>query len=297
MASHALITLGAIVLAIVFFAIPLILKYHVYKPQKKIVVAGMFLKSTEACHPPVDENEVVRTLSTHHMVLPNKAQEYWGFHLLRGSTVNITSCARLIKADVTVVKGISGLKQCLREHRKEIRNEESSGEDSLSESESDEDTSSISSSQGVVTNKTDILYVCTNSILHEELPTSYTCKHPFTKVARRHTLSQYVNETDYYYYIFSSNTYLEILPNEFSIKFSIDRTHYDYSTSSGNCSKDNHCQLRMVMGSQPKVVVQMDGVNGTLRTEKVHVACKPREWIFMIFYGLFLVIIFLCAFQ
>ncbi|GBM17337.1 hypothetical protein AVEN_13224-2 [Araneus ventricosus] len=139
MASHALITLVSIILAVIFFAVPLVVKYHVYKPQKKIVVAGdvitvegglssiwcqgvefsanskfrSFLYDTE---PAVDESEVVRTVSTYHITLPNKAQEYWGFRLLQGSSVNITSCARLIRADVTVVKGIGGLKKCLREH-------------------------------------------------------------------------------------------------------------------------------------------------------------------------------------
>ncbi|GBM17336.1 hypothetical protein AVEN_13223-1 [Araneus ventricosus] len=181
--------------------------------------------------------------------------------------------------------------------RKKSFGEDASGEDSMSESESDEDTSSISSSQGVLTNETDALYVCTNSLLHEELPISYTCTHPFSKVARQHTLSQYVEESDYYYYIFSSNTYLDILPNEFAIVFTIDRTHYNYSTSIGNCSQSKSCQLPIPIGSHPKVVVQMEGVNGTLRSEKLQVTCKPREWIFLIFYALFLIVIFLCAFQ
>ncbi|GFS87344.1 DUF4793 domain-containing protein [Trichonephila clavipes] len=186
---------------------------------------------------------------------------------------------------------------CVVTSRKSANGDDTSGEDSLSESESDEDTSSISSSQGVLTNETDSPYVCSNSLHHEELPTSYSCKHPFTKVARKHTLTHQVEETDYYYYIFSSNSYLDILPNEFSIKFIMDRTHYDYSTSIGNCSTDNHCQLSIPLGSHPKIVVQVEAVNGTLKTEKLLVACKPREWIFMIFYSLFLVVIFLCAFQ
>lgn len=320
MTSHAVITLTAIVLAIVFFSVPLVLKYHVYRPQKKLVVAGdvvtvgeslssvwcqgvelesnsNFMSFIYDSEPVVDESEVVRTVSMHHIILPNKAQEYWGFHFLKGSVVNISTCARLIRADVTMVKGKSGLKRCLLEHKQSSQGGDTSGEDSLSESESDEDTSSISSSQGVLTNETDAPYVCSNSLHHVELPTSYTCKHPFTKVARKHTLTYQVEETDYYYYIFSSNTYLDILPNEFSIKFIMDRTHYDYSTSSENCSTDNHCRLSIALSSHPKIVVQMEAVNGTLKTEKLLVACKPREWIFMIFYSLFLLVIFLCAFQ
>ncbi|GFR22177.1 DUF4792 domain-containing protein [Trichonephila clavata] len=140
MTSHALTTLTAIVLAIIFFSVPLVLKYHVYRPQRKLVVAGdvvtvgeslssvwcqavdlesnsNFMSFIYESDPVVDENEVVRTVSSHHVVLPNKAQEYWGFHLLKGSAVNMSACARLIRADVTVVKGKSGLKRCLLEHK------------------------------------------------------------------------------------------------------------------------------------------------------------------------------------
>lgn len=175
--------------------------------------------------------------------------------------------------------------------------EESSEETSLSESESDEDTSSISSSQGVVTNETDRPYVCSNSLQHVVIPTSYTCAHPFDKLVRSHTLSQDIEDTDHYYYVFSSNTYLDILPNEFNVQFVMDRTHYNYSTSSANCTEGNHCQMDIGMGSEPRIVVQMEGVNGTLEELKLVMACKPREGLFLIFYSLFLVVIFICAFQ
>ncbi|GFU25823.1 DUF4792 domain-containing protein [Nephila pilipes] len=140
MTSHALTTLTAIVLAVIFFSVPLILKYHVYRPQKKTVVPGdvvtvgeslssvwcqgveldsnsNFMSFIYDSEPDVNENEVVRTVSTHPIVIPNKAQEYWGFHLLKGSVVNMSACARLIRADVTVIKGRSGLKRCLLEHK------------------------------------------------------------------------------------------------------------------------------------------------------------------------------------
>lgn len=140
MVSHALVTLVSILLAAVFFSVPLFLKYHVYRPQTKHLVAGDVVKvhgrlSSVWCQgvilhsdsnfrafvfesePEVDESDLERTVSTHQIVLPNKAQEYWGFHLLRGSHVEVSSCARLITADITVVKGHAGLKDCLLEHR------------------------------------------------------------------------------------------------------------------------------------------------------------------------------------
>lgn len=172
-----------------------------------------------------------------------------------------------------------------------------SGEDSLSESESDDVTSSISSSQGAVSNETNRLYKCKDAAYHVHLPHAYGCRASETTKVRKDTLHQLIDRTDHYYYIFSSDTYLDIIPNEFSIQFTIDRTHYDHNGSYSNCSNSDHCILDISLASEGKIVVQMDGVNGTFKEETLKVACKPREWIFCIFYFGFLVVIFLCAFQ
>ena len=171
-----------------------------------------------------------------------------------------------------------------------------SGEDSASESESDDVTSSISSSQGAVSNETDRMYKCKDALHHVKLPSKYSCR-AGGKTSLTSSLYQSINHTDHYYFIFASDTYLDIIPNEFSIKFTLDRTHYDYTESISNCSSSGHCQMNISLASQEKIVVQMDGVNGTLKVESLKIACKPREWIFCFFYAGFLIVIFLCAFQ
>ncbi|KFM81729.1 hypothetical protein X975_11672, partial [Stegodyphus mimosarum] len=299
MAMHALGTLGAIILAAIFFSVPLVLKYHVYKPEMKRVttgdvevVEGPF--STVWCQevelqsdsnyksflyesdPEVDEEISERMIATQRIVLPNKAQKYLRFHLLQGSKVNMSSCARLSGAGVSVVKGHHELQNCLEEHRIYLSTDEDiSGEDSQSESESDDVTSSISSSQGAVTNDSDRPYFCKNSLHDAQLPSTYKCNSKYYETFRKFTLLHNIEETDYYYYVFSSHTYLDILPNDFSIEFVIDRTHYAYETSINNCSSDSQCRLGMPLASQRRIVVQMEGFNGTLKDKELKIICKP----------------------
>lgn len=172
-----------------------------------------------------------------------------------------------------------------------------SGEDSESESESDDVTSSISSSQGAVSNETDRMYKCKDALHHVKLPSTYTCRASGKTPLLKSSLYQLINFTDHYYYIFASDTYLDIIDNEFYVEFTLDRTHYDYTDSISNCSSSEHCQMNISLASEEKIVVQLDGVNGTLKVESLKVACKPREWIFCFFYAGFLIVIFLCAFQ
>lgn len=158
-------------------------------------------------------------------------------------------------------------------------------------------TSSISSSQGAVSNETDRMYKCKDALHHVKLPSTYTCRASEKTPLLKSSLYQLINFTDHYYYIFASDTYLDIIDNEFYVEFILDRTHYDYTDSISNCSSSEHCQMNISLASEEKIVVQLDGVNGTLKVESLKVACKPREWIFCFFYAGFLIVIFLCAFQ
>lgn len=140
MVANAFGTLGAICLASIFFIVPLVLKFHVYKPEHKQVAAGDVLQvhgriSTTWCQgvelssdlsfqsflyesePRIDESDIERTVTYNQIILPNKAQKYWGFHLLRGSKVNVSSCVRLFGGDLTVVKGHKALRRCLAEQK------------------------------------------------------------------------------------------------------------------------------------------------------------------------------------
>lgn len=140
MVAHAFGTFGAICLATVFFTVPLVLKFHVYKPEMKHIATGDVIQvhgriSSTWCQavdlssessfqsflyksdPEVNDINLYRSVVSHRIVLPNKGQQYWGFHLLRGSKVNISSCVRLFGGDLTVVKGYKALKRCLAEHK------------------------------------------------------------------------------------------------------------------------------------------------------------------------------------
>ncbi len=140
MVAHAFATCGAIFLATVFFTVPLVLKFHVYKPETKHVATGDVIQingrvSSTWCQavdlssdskfktflyesePEVNDNDFERSVITQEIVLPNKGQKYWGLHLLRGSKVNISTCVRLFGGDLTVVKGYKALRRCLAEHK------------------------------------------------------------------------------------------------------------------------------------------------------------------------------------
>lgn len=140
MVAHAFGTFGAIFLATVFFTVPLVLKFHVYRPETKHVATGDAIQvhgriSSTWCQavelsseskfqsflyhsePQVNEDDAHRTVVSQQMVLPNKGQKYWGFHLLQGTKVNISACVRLLGGDLTVVKGFKALKRCLAEHK------------------------------------------------------------------------------------------------------------------------------------------------------------------------------------
>lgn len=142
MVALAFGTFGAIFLATIFFTVPLVIKFHVFKPYTKHLTTGDVIHvheriSTTWCQavemstdppatfqsflyesePMVNEDDIQRTVVSYQMTLPNKAQKYWGFHLLRGSQVNISSCTRLYGGDLTVVAGYEALSRCLAEHR------------------------------------------------------------------------------------------------------------------------------------------------------------------------------------
>ncbi|KAK8383343.1 hypothetical protein O3P69_011665 [Scylla paramamosain] len=56
------------------------------------------------------------TRSTHHMLysttLEDDVKEYWGFHLLKGSTVTISTCASTDGAQLMILRGVNNLHRC-----------------------------------------------------------------------------------------------------------------------------------------------------------------------------------------
>lgn len=43
---------------------------------------------------PKVENEVLPVSMTRHLILEDDMKEYWGFYLLRGSSVTVSTCVR-----------------------------------------------------------------------------------------------------------------------------------------------------------------------------------------------------------
>ena len=47
-----------------------------------------------------------------NMILQDDIKEYWGFYLLKGSTVNLSVCSRYEGANFIVVKGLKDARKC-----------------------------------------------------------------------------------------------------------------------------------------------------------------------------------------
>ncbi|XP_064108790.1 uncharacterized protein LOC135217062 isoform X2 [Macrobrachium nipponense] len=53
-----------------------------------------------------------RHVMLHTMKMKDDVKEYWGFHLLQGSTVTISSCARWDGGQLMILRGIENLRRC-----------------------------------------------------------------------------------------------------------------------------------------------------------------------------------------
>ncbi|XP_046436834.1 uncharacterized protein LOC124188322 isoform X2 [Daphnia pulex] len=63
---------------------------------------------------------------TRHFELDDDLKEFWGFYLLKGSEVTVSTCARYLGANVMLIKGINSLKFCAyvgRESKEDESNE------------------------------------------------------------------------------------------------------------------------------------------------------------------------------
>ncbi|KAG8303526.1 Peptidyl-prolyl isomerase cwc27 [Homalodisca vitripennis] len=56
--------------------------------------------------------DTVKVSMTRHLVLEDDMKEYWGFYLLRGSTVTVSTCVRWPGASLIMIRGHKHLKQC-----------------------------------------------------------------------------------------------------------------------------------------------------------------------------------------
>nr|XP_012137415.1 PREDICTED: uncharacterized protein LOC105662068 isoform X1 [Megachile rotundata] len=118
----------------ILVALPMYLRYRVYSEQLyPVTVSDQRLidakVSTTWCQSqvikvnatfnaylmndePTVENHVLPVSMTRHLILEDDMKEYWGFYLLRGSTVTVSTCVRWPGASLTIIRGHKHLHEC-----------------------------------------------------------------------------------------------------------------------------------------------------------------------------------------
>ncbi|XP_076234864.1 uncharacterized protein LOC143179487 isoform X2 [Calliopsis andreniformis] len=61
---------------------------------------------------PTVKNEAVPVTMTRQLILEDDMKEYWGFYLLRGSSVTVSTCVRWPGASLTIIRGHKHLHEC-----------------------------------------------------------------------------------------------------------------------------------------------------------------------------------------
>uniref|UniRef100_A0A8D8TT01 E3 ubiquitin-protein ligase APD1-4 middle domain-containing protein n=1 Tax=Cacopsylla melanoneura TaxID=428564 RepID=A0A8D8TT01_9HEMI len=119
---------------VMLIATPLYLRYHVYNEQvyplgvsdmrlvdtsvstmwcqKQIIRANTTFNAYLLSAHPDTQPDPVHISMTRKLVLSNDMKEYWGFYLLKGSIVTVSSCVRWPGASMVMIKGHKHLKEC-----------------------------------------------------------------------------------------------------------------------------------------------------------------------------------------
>ncbi|XP_018059569.1 PREDICTED: uncharacterized protein LOC108694515 [Atta colombica] len=61
---------------------------------------------------PVVEKEAIPISMTRHLIMEDDMKEYWGFYLLHGSSVTVSTCVRWPGASLTIIRGFKNLHEC-----------------------------------------------------------------------------------------------------------------------------------------------------------------------------------------
>lgn len=311
-----IVTILTLILSAVFFSVPLIMKHKVYTPfrtpafsndvlplQSKISTIwckGQQVTSNttlDAYLFPSDPQFTTRTYQhiREQIVLNDKQVDYRAFYLPKGSYVSLLMCSRFPGAIMSVIKGTPSLKRCYNSYK----NRPFSSEESLeSEEESDDKTSSISSSQGVFSNETTDSFVCHEALEHVPLTSNQKCrkKRPRTFV-EKNKLTYDIARSDFYYFFFSSDSMLDLLPNELYVDFQIERPDYNYNKSTNQCNSNNSCYFPLSFKSADTVVISVTDTDGAWKEWSVTSVCVPRKSIYCIFFASVPILLLICAFQ
>lgn len=324
---------------IAIIATPLTLRYHIFRsvsfemtnadlfqPNKRLSTVwceAVEIESTDqenftahlfGSYPPpsVAKVEGKKVIRSQRLLLPKGAREYWGFNLQSGSAVTVSVCARIPGAVFSVIRGQEQLRACLEEYRVRAEQNAESEESFESGGQSAALSSSMSSSEGVFVNESQNSFMCHYALLHVALRSSYRCssqaKLRRTRETRAKNIVTYnIHHSDNYYFMYSSDSLVDILPNEINVKYTFERASYDYSQSKWNCTAAHRCVLPFSFASSDNVILEIElddndddeesHRHNQLHVQKLTTACVPRRSVYFLFYFAFALFILLCAFQ
>lgn len=332
---HPFLALSFCAAAAILFIYPFVLRYTVYKDTyTAIAITDMVpirdrisstwcsgqeltMNHTFSAHvfrdtePPPPMRHMDKAISLDvTMMIPKMTYEYWGFYFLEGSSFTVSVCSRLSGAAFSLVRGTGALRTCLTALSRKRQGLEDSDEDSDesnangSSPESDEQSSTISSSEGMLTNETLGIHVCNNAVFHVPLKWTYSCGTSHDRQDHKHNITYRVKRSDFYYMFFVSNPPLYVTPNTIDARFYLNRTLYDTRFSvqkpeEETCNNVTQCTVNFSIGSNEYVVVEMD-VNSsspTWTSDVLTSKCLPRKGLYFVFYFVFGLFIMMAAFQ
>ncbi|XP_075749442.1 uncharacterized protein LOC142814511 [Rhipicephalus microplus] len=332
---HPFLALAFVAAAAVLFIYPFVLRFNVYKETlvamavsdvipvreristlwcsaQELVMnhsfdAHLFRDSDEPVTTPMGRTlELSLTMS-----VPKQTYEYWGFYFLAGSNFTVSVCSRLSGAAFSLIRGPAALGKCLTaletkrrglDESDEKADSDEPGEDESSP-ESDDQSSTISSSEGLMLNETLGISVCNNALFHVPLRWTYSCGTSHDRRDHRHNISYAVAASDFYYVFFASNPPLYVTPNTIVADFYLDRTVFDVSSAETySCVNATNCSLPLGFLSNEYVVVDMHGEpRGSTRlnwtSDVLTSRCLPRKGVYFIFYFVFGLFVMMAAFQ
>lgn len=80
--------------------------------QRQVVWSNTTFNAYLLSEQPKIQTDLVKVSMTRHLVLEDDMKEYWGFYLLQGSTVTVSTCVRWPGASLIMIRGHKHLKQC-----------------------------------------------------------------------------------------------------------------------------------------------------------------------------------------
>ncbi|XP_024942141.1 uncharacterized protein LOC107269113 [Cephus cinctus] len=80
--------------------------------QKQVVKVNATFNAYLMQEEPKVKGETIPVSMTRHLILEDDMKEYWGFYLLRGSSVTVSTCVRWPGASLTIIRGHKNLHEC-----------------------------------------------------------------------------------------------------------------------------------------------------------------------------------------